>query len=142
VITKDNGGHYEQKNLKINNMLELLKSYSEAAKVVKAYYLEIMLSTLNDDSLPEDFKEHVREMGIDDDKISRILSGSPRSMFDVFDDNGIFINITFDHENRVFRYSVEGEVDSQDYLFRKAAEEAAVAEAFKILNERLCQTQS
>jgi polyribonucleotide nucleotidyltransferase len=123
-------------------MLELLKSYSEAAKVVKAYYLEIMLSTLNDDSLPEDFKEHVREMGIDDDKISRILSGSPRSMFDVFDDNGIFINITFDHENRVFRYSVEGEVDSQDYLFRKAAEEAAVAEAFKILNERLCQTQS
>lgn len=123
-------------------MLELLKSYPEAAKVVKAYYLEIMLSTLNDDSLPEDFKEHVREMGIDDDKISKMLSGSSRSMFDVFDDNGILINVTFDHENRVFRYSVEGEVDSQDYLFRKAAEQAAVAEAFKILNERLCQTQS
>jgi predicted metal-dependent phosphotriesterase family hydrolase len=131
-----------QKNLKINNILELLQKYPEAAKVVKSYYLEVMLSTLNDDSLPEDFKEHVREMGIDDDKISRILNGSPRSMFDVFDDNGIFINITFDHEHRVFRYSVEGEVDSQDYLFRKSAEQEAIAEAFKILNERLCQTQS
>jgi predicted metal-dependent phosphotriesterase family hydrolase len=118
-------------------MLELLQKYPEAAKVVKSYYLEVMLSTLNDDSLPEDFKEHVREMGIDDDKIARILNGSPRSMFDVFDDNGIFINITFDHEHRVFRYSVEGEVDSQDYLFRKAAEEAAVVEAFKILNYAL-----
>jgi hypothetical protein len=123
-------------------MLELLQKYPEAAKVVKSYYLEVMLSTLNDDSLPEDFKEHVREMGIDNDKISRILNGSPRSMFDVFDDNGIFINITFDYEHRVFRYSVEGEVDSQDYLFRKSAEQEAIAEAFKILNERLCQIQS
>jgi predicted metal-dependent phosphotriesterase family hydrolase len=123
-------------------MLELLQSYPEASKVVKSYYLEMMLSTLNDDSLPENFKDYVREMGIDDDKLSKMLSGSPRAMFDVFDDNGIFINITFDHEHRVFRYSVEGEVDSQDYLFRKAAEEAAVAEAFKILNEKLCQTQS
>lgn len=123
-------------------MLELLQKYPEASKVVKSYYLEMMLSTLNDDSLPENFKEYVREMGIDDDKLSKMLSGSSRSMFDVFDDNGIFINITFDHEHRVFRYSVDGEVDSQDYLFRKAAEQEAVAEAFKILNERLCQTQS
>lgn len=123
-------------------MLELLQKYPEAAKVVKAYYLEIMLSTLIDNSLPEDFKEHVREMGIDDDKISRILNASPRAMFDVFDDNGIFINVTFDNEYRIFRYSVDGEVDSQEYLFRKAAEEAAVGEAFKILNEKLCQIQS
>lgn len=122
-------------------MTELLQSYPEAAKVVKSYYLELMLGTLNDDSLPENFKEYVREMGIDDDKLSKMLSGSPRSMFDVFDDNGVFINITFDHEYRTFRYSVDGEVDSETYLFRKAAEQAAVAEAFKILNARLCQIQ-
>ena len=122
-------------------MLELLKSYPEAAKVVKSYYLEIMLETLNENSLPENFKEYVREMGIDDDRLSKMLSGSPRSMFDVFDDSGVFINITFDHEFRTFTYSVDGEVDSQNYLFRKAAEQAAVAEAFRILNARLCQTQ-
>jgi hypothetical protein len=123
-------------------MLKLLQSYPEAAKVVKGYYLELMLNNLNEDSLPEDFKEHVRAQGIDDNKIASVIEVSPRSLFDVFDDNGVFINITFDHEHRVFRYSVDGEVDSQNYLFRKAAEEAAVTEAFKILNERLCQTQS
>ena len=122
-------------------MTELLQSYPEAAKVVKSYYLEIMLESLNSETLPEDFKEHVREMGIDDDRLSKMLSGSPRSMFDVFDDNGVFINITFDHEFRTFTYSVDGEVDSQTYLFRKAAEQAAVAEAFRILNARLCQIQ-
>lgn len=123
-------------------MLELLQSYPKAAEVVKSYYLELMLETLNDSSLPENFKEHVREKGIDDDRLAKMLNGSPRSMFDVFDDNGIFINVTFDHEDRLFRFSVEGEVDSQNYLFRKAAEEAAVAEAFKLLNEKLCQIQS
>ena len=123
-------------------MLKLLQSYPEAAKVVKGYYLELMLNNLNEDSLPEDFKEHVRAQGIDDNKIASVIEVSPRSLFDVFDDNGVFINITFDHEHRVFRYSVDGEVDSGMYLFRKAAEEAAVTEAFKILNERLCQTQS
>jgi len=123
-------------------MLELLQKYPKAAEVVKAYYLELMLETLNDSSLPENFKEHVREKGIDDDKIAKMLNGSPRSMFDVFDHNSIYINVTFDHEDRLFRYSVEGEVDSKNYVFRKAAEEAAVAEAFKLLNEKLCQIQS
>ncbi len=123
-------------------MIELLQNYPEAAKVVKAYYLEIMLDTLNDDSLPENFKEYVREMGIDDEKISKMLNGSSRSMFDVFDHNAIYINVTFDNEDRLFRYSVNGEVDSMNYTHRKAAEQAAVAEAFKLLNEKLCQIQS
>ena len=53
-------------------MLELLQKYPEATKAVKSYYLEIMLNSLNDASLPEDFKDHVRAQGIDDDKINLI----------------------------------------------------------------------
>jgi hypothetical protein len=121
-------------------MLELLKQYPEAAKTVKAYYLEIMLDGLNDESLPEDFKEHVRSQGIDDNKIATIIEASPRSLFDVFDNNSIFINITFDHEYRMFRWSVNGEVDQGNYPFRVAAEKHAIIEAFKLLNETLCQT--
>ena len=121
-------------------MLELLKKYPEAGKVVKDYFLSRMLEGLNDDNLPDDFKEHVRAMGIDNDKIAKMVGGSPRSMFDIFDDNGLFINITFDHTDRVFRWSVAGEVDSQNYILRKAAEQDAIAEAFKLLNEKLCQT--
>jgi hypothetical protein len=99
-----------------------------------------MLDGLNTDNIPDDFKEHVRNIGIDDDKIAKMVGDAPRSMFDVFDDNGLFINITFDHTDRVFRWSVDGEVDSQNYVLRKAAEQDAVAEAFKLLNDKLCQT--
>jgi len=121
-------------------MLELLQKYPEAGKVVKDHFLSRMLDALNDDNLPDDFKEHVRSMGIDNDKIDKMVGGSPRSMFDVFDDNELFINVTFDYTNKVFRWSVDGEKDSQNYIFRKAAEQDAIAEAFKLLNERLCQT--
>jgi hypothetical protein len=122
-------------------MLELLKKYPKAAAVVKSHFLEIMLESLNTDSLPDDFKEHVRMQGINDDMVKKVLEKAPRNMFDVFDDNDMFINITFDHEDRVFRYSVDGEVDSQNYLFRRAAEEAAITEAFSLLNQKLTEDE-
>jgi len=122
-------------------MLELLKKYPKAAAVVKSHFLEIMLESLNTDSLPDDFKEHVRMQGINDDMVKKVLEKAPRNLFDVFDDNGMFINITFDHEDRVFRYSVNGEVDSQNYLFRKAAEESAITEAFSLLNQKLTEDE-
>jgi polyribonucleotide nucleotidyltransferase len=121
-------------------MLELLQKYPEAGKVVKDHFLSKMLDSLNDDNIPDDFKEHVRNMGIEDEKIARMVGNAPRSMFDVFDENDLFINVTFDHTDRMFRWSVDGQMDSQTYIFRKAAEQEAVAEAFKLLNERLCQT--
>jgi len=122
-------------------MLELLQKYPEAGKVVKDHFLFKMLNALNDDNLPDDFKEHVRAMGIDDDKVASMIGNAPRSLFDVFDDNQIFINITFDNTRNIFTWSVNEEANSQNYIFRKAAEQDAVAEAFKLLNEKLCQTQ-
>ena len=125
-------------------MLELLQKYPEAAKVVKSYYLEIMLNSLNDESLPEDFKEHVRAQGIDDDKIAKIAEGAPRNLFDVFDANGIFIEISI--SNKDFSYKIyprdQDFLDVNWYATRKSAEEIAIKDAFKLLNEKLCQTES
>jgi hypothetical protein len=123
-------------------MLELLKKYPEAGKVVKDHFLSKMLENLNNDNIPEDFKEHVLAMGIEDEKVAGMVGNAPRSMFDVFDENKLFINITFDNERSVFTWSVNGQADSQLYVFRKPAELDAVAEAFKLLNEKLCQTPS
>lgn len=123
-------------------MLELLQKYPEAGKVVKDHFLSRMLENLNDDNIPEDFKEHVRSIGIDDDRIAKMIGDAPRSMFDVFDQNELFINIIFDNERNLFNWSINGQMDSQTYIFRKAAEQEAIAEAFKLLNEKLCQTPS
>jgi predicted metal-dependent phosphotriesterase family hydrolase len=120
-------------------MIELLENYPKAAVKIKEWFLEKMLDNLKktDDTVPEEFKDYVRQQGIDDDKIAKIIGNNPRALFDVFDENEIFIDVTFDHEHRVFRYSFDGKVESNDYTLRKDAEAAAVTEAFKILNDKL-----
>jgi hypothetical protein len=126
-------------------MLEILEKYPEAAKVVNNYYLEIMLKSLNDDSLPENFKEFVREMGVDNDKIAKIIEGSPRTLFDVFDENQIYIEISVSNDK--FSYKIYPRdakfLGVMWYDTRKEVEKIAILDAFKLLNDKICeQTQS
>ena len=74
--------------------LELLEQNPNAAKLICDYYLEIMLESLKDEGLPEDFKESIREQGIDNNKIGAIIDGNPRNLLEFFDEKGIFINVT------------------------------------------------
>ena len=64
-------------------MLELLENHPKTAIVIKQWLLDKLLESLKDESLPEDFKQHVREQGIDNDRVDKILTGSPRALFDV-----------------------------------------------------------
>ena len=125
-------------------MLETLQNYPEAAKVVNNYYLEIMLKSLNDDSLPENFMEFVRELGVDNDKIAKIIEGSPRALFDVFDENQIYIEISVSNDK--FSYKIYPRdakfLDVMWYDTRKEVEKIAILDAFKLLNDKICeQTQ-
>lgn len=125
-------------------MLELLKKYPHAGKVVKGYFLNIMLESMNTDGLPDDFKEHVRSQGIDDEIIANLLKDSPRGMFDVFDENGQIIEISV--SGKQFSYKIFPRdakfLDVQWYNSRKEAEHAAVADAFATLDETLKQNEN
>jgi len=127
-------------------MTELLEKYPKAAKIVREYYLEQLLESLKEKSLPEEFKEHVREQGITNETISGIISGNPRLLFDVFDENEIFIQIGITIKEK-WNYLVNDlmisnfpnipDVGNPDFKSRKEAEQAAVEEAFKLLEEKL-----
>ena len=125
-------------------MIKLLETYPEAAKLVTSYYLEKMLLSLDDSSLPEDFKDHVRAQGVSIDKIAVLAEASPRTLFDVFDENGLFIEIRI--SNTEFSYKIfPRDFDFLDvtwYPNRKEAESMAISDAFKLLNEKLCETKS
>ena len=119
-------------------MLELLKENPKTAIVIKQWFLEKMLESLKDESLPEDFKNYVREQGIDDDKIAKMVEGSPRSLFDVFDDHKVFIQINAYSSSSSFSYFInDGDMVSGGWTERKEAELAAIIQAFKLLEEKL-----
>ena len=122
-------------------MIQLLKDYPKAGEVIKTHFLNEMLKSLNDENLPEDFKDHVRLQGMDDDRFVSILGNAPRALFDVFDNNRIYISIVFDHDNQIFWFGVNDKNSEKKYLFRKSAEQAAIIEAFKILNDALTDVE-
>jgi hypothetical protein len=121
------------------NMLELLETNPKTAIVVKQWLLDRLLTSMRTDSVPDDFKELVRQQGIDNNRVSEILNGSPRSLFDVFDDHKIYISLSVDAQgpSPVFRYSFDGVVESIEYTNRKDAETAAIIDAFKQLESKL-----
>jgi mRNA-degrading endonuclease HigB of HigAB toxin-antitoxin module len=122
-------------------MLELMEKYPHAAKEVVAFYLEKLLDSLKTESVPEDFKEYVRQQGVDNNTIIKIVENSPRMLFDVFDVYEIYIEICI--KNGEFGYNIyigEGEsLEVKYYKSRKEAEEVAVQHAFKLLNDKLCE---
>lgn len=121
------------------NGIELLEKYSKAATVIKQWFLEKMLESLKDESLPETFKEYARQQEIDNDKIGKLIDGNPRTLFDVFDENDLSINIvrtpnrTEGWEWEIMQESVENSICKS----RKEAELFAIEAAFKLLNEKL-----
>jgi hypothetical protein len=118
--------------------LELLEKYDKAAIVIKQFYLNAMLESLKDEELPENFKEYARQTTIDNDKIGKLIDVQPRGLFDVFDNNKVYIGITpnFLIGGMEFKYTISEDV-SGEAPTRIEAEKAVIEKAFEILNNKL-----
>lgn len=128
------------------NGIELLEKYSKAATVIKQWFLEKMLESLKDETLPETFKEYARQQEIDNDKIGKLIDGNPRTLFDVFDENGIIIyfmifsspeGVKFSGAIHIGHDEVKPNPIGKQCNTRKEAELFAIEVAFKLLNEKL-----
>lgn len=121
--------------------MELLEKYPNASVKIKEWFLEKMLNSLKDETIPEEFKDYVRQQGLEDDKIAKIVGDNPRALFDIFDDNQLYIKIDiFVREDGTakFNWSVNAtEGGSSFYSSRTEAEKDAVAKAFQMLNDKL-----
>jgi hypothetical protein len=115
--------------------LELLKEYPETTRLIKDWYMRMMLESFKDDSVPEDFKEMMRATPIDDDKISKMIDGAPRLLFDFFDENEIIIETV--HNGGKWWYSIDGASTPNFFSSRKEAEYASIEETFQLLNDKI-----
>lgn len=72
---------------------ELLTNYPKAANIIRKWFLDKMLESLKTDKVSDDFKEAMKARGVPDDALIPIIDHNPRALFDVFDNEGIFIDI-------------------------------------------------
>jgi len=114
---------------------ELLDLYPIATEVVRDWFMEKMAESFKNQELPKDFKEFMREQGIPNDKLVKLIDVNPRVLLDVFDDNGVIINVV--HSNSVFSWDVNTVKSLDSYSSRREAESASVQRAFQILHDKL-----
>jgi hypothetical protein len=114
---------------------ELLDLYPIATEVVRDWFMDKMAESFKNQELPKDFKEFMREQGIPNDKLVKLIDVNPRVLFDVFDNNGVIINVV--HSNGVFSWDVNTVKSLDSYSSRRETESAAVQRAFQILDDKL-----
>ena len=116
--------------------IELLEKHPHTAEVIRAWFLEKMIESLKTEDVPDEFKDFMREQGVDYDKLAVMIDANPRMLFDVFDENDIIIIIKY-HDNFGFTWAVEEADDQSFYKTRKEAELFAIEVAFEMLETKL-----
>ena len=116
--------------------IELLNKYPESAKIIRAWFLEKMIESLETADVPDDFKDMMRETGIEDDKLSVMIDANPRMLLDVFDENDIVIENSL-YPNGTFTIKIGNQATTQSWKTRKESELFAIDAAFEILENKL-----
>lgn len=116
--------------------LELLEKHPLSTKVVKDWFIEQMIESFKEDTVPENFKQYMLEQGVDTDKISVLIDVNPRMLFDVFDNNDVVIEV-FLYPDETFTCKIGNEATTKSWKTRKEAELFAVEAAFEILEKKL-----
>jgi hypothetical protein len=119
---------------------ELLSKYPLTTKVIKDWWLEKLMESMKENSIPEEFKESILvEEVITDDRLVILIDSQPRALFDVFDDNEIYISIF--RVNNVFMSSFwdkeEQTLNGKIFNTRKDAEIFVIEKAFEVLEGKL-----
>lgn len=113
-------------------MIEILDQHPKATTVVKQWFLNIMLESLKNPDIPDEFKELVRAEGIDNERVAAIFEEAPRAFFDVFDENKLYIQIEGDNKNG-WSWEVGRAIENSRCSSRKEAERFAVISSFNQL---------
>lgn len=115
--------------------IEILDLYPISTEVVREWFIEKMAESFKNQDLPDNFKDMMRQQGVPNDKLVKLIDVNPRVLLDVFDDNGVIINVLY--ADGRFTWDVNTVKSLDFYSSRREAETAAVHRAFQILNDKL-----
>lgn len=116
--------------------LQLLEKHPRSGEVIRAWFLKQMFESFNDENVPTEFKDFMREQGVDNDKVGKMIDINPRMLFDVFDENDIVIETSL-YPNGEFTIKIGNQATTNSWKTRKESELFAIEAAFEILEKQL-----
>ncbi len=118
------------------NGLELLEKHPHTTEVIRTWFLERMIESLNDENVPDDFKNFMREQGVEINKLATMIDANPRMLLDVFDENDIIIETSL-YPNGEFTIKIGNQATTNSWKTRKEAETFAIEAAFQMLEDKI-----
>lgn len=116
---------------------QIFEEYPLSIDEMKEWFLNRMYDSFKDkkDTTPEAFKTMLKENGIKNEQIEVLIESNPRVLFDIFDKNGIIINIITNDSNE-FTFKIAEEVNDF-YETRKEADYEGLLKMFPLLETKL-----
>ena len=118
--------------------VELLNESKFAKPVILNWFKQQMLNSFQGTELTKEQIEQYIEDTLAEKTFVELININPRMMFDVFDENEIFIRIIPNNGLYFSRVDLEEHVE---HITRKEAELSGIIEATKILNNKLEQLE-
>ena len=124
---------------------EFLSTYPKVTKVIREWFNNKMLENLAkaDDDIPIEFKNVMKERGVNDDLLVNVIDKNPSALFEIFDSLQIYVGIVVDilptTKQVVFNYFIcpKGEcldTPPQDFLNRRDVEHYAMLAAIQYID--------
>lgn len=117
-------------------IMELLDNHPKSLEIITSHFTKMMIESFNEETVPEEFKEAMMEMGVGKERLALIIGSAPRCLFDCFDENEIFIEV-YRTSGDAFTFNIEGFMEHPTHFIkRKDCELSAIIEAFKLLEKK------
>lgn len=113
---------------------ELLKKHPKVTKLIKKWMSDLMYQSFKDSKIPTELKEFMKTEEIEEENIIPIIDANPRNLWEIFDENNIYIII--DGGAPIWFWKIDG-LTGENFGTRKEAERDAVEKAFEILEAKL-----
>lgn len=115
---------------------ELLEKHPLTTEVVRTWFFNEMVKSFADENVPEEFKEMMKQEGVTNERLAILIDAQPRTLFDVFDQNKLYIGILVDESNG-FWWTINNNKSTVGYEYRKNCELVVIEKAFELLEEKL-----
>jgi uncharacterized protein VirK/YbjX len=119
---------------------ELLAKYPLATEVIRKSYFDKMIASVESaKDIPEEFKQSLMNEAITDERLIIFIDSQPRTLFDVFDEHDLSINIIrTPNSTEEWEWEImQAHAENFACKSRKEAELFAIAAAFKLLQEKI-----
>jgi len=118
---------------------ELLEQHPKTTSLLREWWMRKVKEALDTSGISDEYREMVEATPVDDVQIERTIDGNPHTLFEFFDENGIYI------EQSIFRgdgitYSCfigEDTYPCNEFDIRRKAERDIINDAFEMLEEKL-----